>query len=687
MGTEAAIYRLADACGLQKSYTDQGGKRRTVSVESLLAALRAFGEPLGRPEDASDVLAARVERAASRLIEPVVVAWNGVLPELRLPRPADGRKRPARYEIRSECGGCAVWDRTERSGRGRRPRRSGSLSPLPIGRHRLIVERGPQRAEATVLSAPARCFRSGWLERSLGLFVPLYALRSGASWGTGDLSDLRAFASFAGTHGCRLVGTLPLLASYLDEPFEPSPYAPVSRLFWNELYLDPLLSPELAWSEKARRLLASGGHVGEVRALRAMDRVDYRRAAAAKRRALEALAESLHARRDRRRAEFDAWARRNPVADEYARFRAAVERQRSTWQDWPSRQRDGRLGKGDFDEQSRRYHLYVQWLWEEQFGGVAGRAAAAGAKLYLDLPIGVHRGGFDVWRYRSAFATGASVGAPPDMFFASGQNWGFPPPHPERQREDGYAYLAASLQNHMRHAGVLRIDHAAGLYRLYWIPQGLDATGGVYVTYPADEMFAVVSIESHRWRTTLVGENLGTVPPIVNRLMRRHGVYGMYVGQFEAKPGRTGPLPPPDRDVLACMNTHDTATFAGFYTGDEIDARERSGMLKGEEAVKERRARDRLRRAIRAAMGKRGGGTIAALEWLLRRLASSDAEMVLVTLEDLWGEIRPQNVPGTTENNWRQKATLDLEELLTSGRIVRLLSELGEERSRVGAAT
>ena len=109
-------------------------------------------------------------------------------------------------------------------------------------------------------------------------------------------------------------------------------------------------------------------------------------------------------------------------------------------------------------------------------------ARRRGPGLYLDLPLGVHGSSYDVWRQRDLFAREASAGAPPDAFFTKGQNWGFPPLQPERLRERGYDYLIDCLRHHLEHAGILRLDHVMQLHRLFWIPRGMDASGGVYVT-------------------------------------------------------------------------------------------------------------------------------------------------------------------------------------------------------------
>ena len=168
-----------------------------------------------------------------------------------------------------------------------------------------------------------------------------------------------------------------------------------------------------------------------------------------------------------RRTAFQQFLAKNPLADDYAAFRATIDKSRKGWPAWPARQRDGDLRHGDYDLEVKQYHLYAQWIAEQQLELLASRAREAGLGFYLDLPLGVNPDSYDVWRERSAFAEGISAGAPPDPFFAKGQNWGFPPLHPERMRERGYRYLTAYLRHHLKLAGVLRIDHMMGFHRLF----------------------------------------------------------------------------------------------------------------------------------------------------------------------------------------------------------------------------
>ena len=97
---------------------------------------------------------------------------------------------------------------------------------------------------------------------------------------------------------------------------------------------------------------------------------------------------------------------RTRCAEDYARFRATGEKRRESWWTWPERMRDGVLEPGDYDEEAKRYHLYVQWLADAQVKELSERAAKRGPGLYLDLPLGVNPDGYDVWRDRESFAVG-----------------------------------------------------------------------------------------------------------------------------------------------------------------------------------------------------------------------------------------------------------------------------------------
>jgi 4-alpha-glucanotransferase len=256
-------------------------------------------------------------------------------------------------------------------------RRLALPEPLPLGYHQLTVELGGRTAESLVISAPSRCFTGGKAgdgKPLWGVFLPLYALRTSRSWGAGDFSDLETLAEWTAGLGGGVVGTQPLLATFLDEPFEPSPYAPASRLFWNELYIDPRRLPEMEDCPAARRLIESPDFQREVEALRAAPRVDYARLMALKRRVLEELAQRFFSRPGDRLAEFESFVADKPGLENYAAFRAVGDRRGESWQSWPGRLREGTLAPADYDEEDRRYYLWTQWAADQQLSSLAKEA-------------------------------------------------------------------------------------------------------------------------------------------------------------------------------------------------------------------------------------------------------------------------------------------------------------------------
>jgi len=682
------LRELARSHGIELSYRDMSGARREASLESVLLVLRALGEPVSRPRDAGAVLAERRRRLELRPIEPVHIAWDGRIPPIAFRLPSRRTTREVHLRIAFEGG--EVEETVEKPvGIGARRALARVLvrRRLPPGYHRVSVEVGSFRMETLVIASPLRA--PSPRERAWGVFLPLHALRSSRSAGAGSFGDLAVLAEWAVARGAASVGVLPLLAAFLDEPFEPSPYTPVSRIFWNELHLDPDLLEEARTSDELRAVRRSREFRRELEQLRALPHVDHRRQMALLRKLLEPAARAFHEKAPPgRRERFEAFLAETPRAADYARFRAACEKKGSTWESWPARARDGSLSARDYDEGAFRYHQYVQWAAAEQLArasSVGASASGGGTKrpLYLDFPLGVHRGGYDVWRWRSSFVLDVSGGCPPDPVFTRGQDWGFPPLHPERLRDAGYEYLIEALRAHFRHAGLLRIDHAMGLERLYWVPRGLDGRSGVYVRYPREELCAVLVLEASRAGAAVVGEDLGTVPLAVRRAMKRHGLHRMHVTQLEARPDPRVALPAAEPDMAASLNTHDMPPFAGFWRGLDIEDRKELGLIDARSAAEERAIREDLKRSLGLFLRDRPFRNVReALLACLEAMARGPAWLLGVNLEDLWGEEEPQNLPGTglERPNWTRKARLSLEEIRESRAVGRILHRISRWR-------
>ena len=706
-----ALQRLARLHGVQGGYRSTDGRRRTATDDVLVAVLGALGAPLGTVEEAPEALRGAVEEGRRRVLDPVVAhrAGGSVGTTVTLPTSVDPEQVWVSLELedgevdRRRLGGTGSRVAADEDGvtlrrHTFRLRRNG----MPVGYHRLVVEAPGVEASALVVSAPGR-LPAG--PRQWGVSAPLYALRSRGDWGTGSFTELGTLAGWAGAHGAGLAGTLPLFASYLDAPgADPSPYLPVSRLAWNELYVDVEGLPELDAAPEARAQLASPSLREQLFRLRRSPLALPTATMAVKRRVLEALAAAVveqDPRRSPRRAAFDAFVAAHPEVLAYARFRAARERLGGSWREWPEEDaaslRLATAGAGIrgsrrlADDPLLAYHLYAQWVADDQLAAVAaGGAEGNGARLYLDLPVGVHPDGFDPWWEPGAFVEGVSAGAPPDDFFPGGQSWGFPPLHPEGVRAQGYRYLISSLRTAMRHAAAMRLDHVMGLHRMYWVPDGADARDGVYVTYHGDELHALLVLEASRAGVVVAGEDLGTVPTTVERAMARDRLLSSHVFQFEST--LEDPLPPAPRRSLASFGTHDLPTFAGYWRGLDIGDRRRRDLIDAEEAAAERRRRARWRSALLGSLPTAGLAALPAdgaaaeerraLAGVWGHLAAGQAEVVMVDLEDLWLEYEPQNRPGSgpEEGNFRRRATRQLEDVVADAEISALLREIDARR-------
>jgi 4-alpha-glucanotransferase len=258
------------------------------------------------------------------------------------------------------------------------------------------------------------------------------------------------------------------------------------------------------------------------------------------------------------------------------------------------------------------------------------------------------------------------------------------PGNPEGQRAQHYRYFIASIRNQLRHAGFLRIDHVAGLSRVFCVPRGMHARDGLYLTQPQEELHAILALEAERAGCVLVGEDLGTVPEAVRKAMQKRDFKRMYVLPFELeeRAGETRARAVPER-ALAAINTHDMPTFAGFWHGTDIDERKARGVISAETALDEHEERrvllDKLAQALELDPDVSHEDALSAC---LRFLGESKAHLVLVALEDLWGEREPQNVPGTfdPERNFSRRMRHPVDLLSRRGPALRLLELLSRAR-------
>lgn len=673
--TTATLERTATLYGVEAAWVDFEGRRRTAPADVVLDVLGRLGAPVAGPEDVDGAARARRLEIWTRVVPPVRVARPGRAPTVPLRLPAEEVHGTLWWSVVVEAAGArtgvASLADLELAGgssvEGRRyeVRRFALPADLGLGRHRLVLRLRGREWGCHVIVAPERCHRDPSLVRSWGVFHPLYGLRDegrGAGAGVGDLGTLRDALEWTASRGGAVFGTTPLLAGFGDVPVDPSPYAPASRLFWDDRVIDLDAAPG------APDVRAAGGFD----ALAALDRrrdealVPWDELVNARDAALRALAGRFFAANGTGDPDFQRFLVERPDVGDFARFRAAGARHGRDWRAWPAEARSGRPSEGELDPSIVRRHLYAQWVAARQI-----ERTGDGAGLYLDLPLGSHPDGYDAWRYRELFVDGVSSGAPPDDFFRGGQDWGLPPAHPGRLREDGYRYVTAILGHAMRPAAMVRIDHVMQLHRLYWIPRGAGPDEGVYVRYPAEELAAVIALASIRHRCEVAGEDLGTVPDGMRELMdragiRRSSVLGFALDRLADDPD-ADPTPVAAGSVAA-VATHDMVPLRGLREGGDLAERRALGLLTDAEAAPLVQRRQRAFEVLDARWaepaGDRGAGPAPdpLLGPILAALGSGPAGIVMASMDDLAGVTEPQNVPGTTHErpNWRRRLPVPL---------------------------
>ena len=516
---------------------------------------------------------------------------------------------------------------------------------LPFGYHRHLAADG---RTIPLIVSPGRC----WLDDGMlvwGWAAQLYAARSTASWGIGDLADLERLGRWSAGQGAAMTLINPLHAPLPAEPQQASPYFASSRCFRNPLYLriehiaGAGLLPDLDRLATAARAL---------NAERLIDRDAVWRLKSA---ALETLYAGFGGD-----PAFDRYVeQQGDGLRGYATFCALGERHGFSWEKWPAevRRPDGpgiaSFGATREGADRIRYHAWVQWLLDNQL-----ESAARHVGLVQDLAIGSDAGGADAWRWQDSMALGVRVGAPPDEFNISGQDWGLPPFDPWRLRAAGYQPFIELVRAGLRHAGGMRFDHVMGLFRLFWIPVGAPPTAGAYVRYPHRDLLDILALESHRHRAYVVGEDLGTVEDATRTELAARLVLSYRLLWFERTP--PGDDWPPL--ALAAAATHDLPTSAGLWTGADVEARRRLGLPFNEGSERA------LRHKVGGWIGLDDDAPVGeAVERVHRLLARAPCAIVTATLDDaLLVEERP-NTPATTDEwpNWKLALPKPIEALET----------------------
>ena len=695
-----ALRQLADHCGVATDFWDWQGRHVEVSEETVVAVLRALGIDAPTPEAALRALHVRWHEPWTRMLPPCVVTRQGSGQAVWV-HVTDGDAVDVWIDL--ENGGVRHglrqvenwWPSREVDGKLIGEASFQIPADLPLGYHTLRARSSDREGSTALIVTPA------WLgfpehmgdRRAWGLAIQLYSVRSKRSWGVGDLADLADLAVWsAAEHAAGFVLVNPLHAAEPVAPMEPSPYLPTTRRFANPLYLRVELIPEYGNLDREHRAQVEALREQVHDKLDGIDRIDRDTAWAAKRGALALVYAAP--RSAEREIAYRAFQRREGDGlVNYATWCALAEVQGADWRGWPVElQHPASPAVDSFRAEHADqvdFHSWLQWVLDDQLDATQAAAVRAGMTLGVmhDLAVGVKPSGADAWSLQDFFALHVTVGAPPDAYNQLGQDWQQPPWRPDRLADVGYAPFRELLSTVLRHAGAIRVDHVMGLFRLWWISDGMAPTAGTYVRYDHEALVGILALEAHRAGAVVVGEDVGTVEPWVRAYLRERGILGTSILWFEFDyHGSGAPLRPQwwREYCLASVTTHDLPPTAGYLAGDHVRLRQSLGLLTrsldeelAADAVDRDAWLDELRNRGALAEDADVEATVQALH---RYLTWTPSRLVCVALTDAVGDPRAQNQPGTIDEypNWRVPLTgpdgqpMLLEDVLRSERAAAL---------------
>jgi 4-alpha-glucanotransferase len=627
--TAATLQQRALAAGIEVSWTDAQGQRRTLSPDTIDALLQVL-DP--HPAPVHPTLRVVISGAPLEMAESPREAFSlDTHRHVALPHDAQGRMhapdRPGHY-----------------------------LLDVGSGEEHLAV-------------VPARCFGVGDLAprdnaRAWGVSAQVYGLRRSDDGGLGDNQAVAAVGRHVAAAGGDAVALSPLHASSPpDANF--SPYSPSHRAWLDTLQLAPA---QVAGTDALHDALEHSGQAQSWVHSERAPLIDWPAQDTMRHLAWTSLVDRWGQRPDIRPM-FEDFMRRigdglYPHALFAAHQRLARTRGDSVdWRQWDAGWADsqGPLVR-DFAQRHAlavEHECFMQWLaaqcWEQTQTQLLGSGQRIG--LIWDLATGFDPGGSEAWQHRGLVVEGAHIGAPPDAFNPDGQDWGLAAYAPHSLQSSGYAPLRTLLDRLMSRGGGLRIDHILGWSRLWFVPAGMSPRDGGYVRYPLHDLLGLLALASWQHRCLVIGEDLGTVPADLRQTLASRGVYGMDVLQFTRDP--RGSFIPPSRwraQAVAMSSTHDLPPLAGWRAGTDLDALARAHAWNGREQTEALQRRHADMVELDHLLEQFPASTTGHAA--LRAVAESAAPLALFPLEDVLGEREQPNLPGTTASqhpNWRRR--------------------------------
>ncbi len=723
------IQALADAKGIARDFIDVSNNKVTISPENRINTLKI----MGYPTDDEAALERRLKEEELKpyrdILDPVTVLRDSDFPSIYVRTRGDlSEKASITWTLELESGerrteaqpleeielahSDTVQDQAYETHRFLLPR------DLPYGYHHFscvitdgynvynsittLIIRAPQKAYVPAELPPGK--------KIWGVSVQLYALRSRHNWGVGDFSDLKQLLRNIARQGGQFVGLNPLHAGYPanPDPNNCSPYSPSSRRWLNIIYINVEDVPEYAQCDKAKAYVNSKAVQQKLKSLREREYVDHRSVLELKLKTLRIVFDNVkvddrRSNRGRKFLDFMEQGGKSLLAmGTYDALQAELYAEGKNAPGWTDFPQEYQNSSSPFVEIWRQNHLddvqfycYLQFLAAEQLEEAYNVAKTENMIIgpYRDLAVGVSKGSCDVWGDRDeVFRDKGSVGAPPDPLGPLGQSWGLSPMDPIALRNAAYKPFIELYRANMRSCGALRIDHAAGLYRLWWVLLGEKASTGAYVAMNMHDLLGIIALESQRNRCLILAEDLGTIPPELRTGLTEVGAYSYKL--FFDDGGKTAPQDYAPQ-AMAALTTHDMPTLKGWWEGADLTLGRELGLYTEKEAKDLMVIRERTKQKILdvlhffGSVGEdvtrvaEGSGMSPELGLGMQvHMCHTACALYSSQLEDWTYVEKPVNVPGTFSEypNWRRKLNMDLEDIFSLEYVKKLTGAMTKAR-------
>ena len=631
---DETLLQVAAAAGVEREWWEIDGTHHKVSPVSLRSMLTALRVPHATADEAQASL-----RNLREVRLPLLAIAGQPIPL------GEAANRHRRLNIIAEGGTATALDVAP----GVVP-----AAELSMGYYDVWAD-GSEDAKHRVIVSPGKCFLPEIIAdggRVFGFASHLYALRHDGDGGIGDFETLRRFADVTASSGGAFAGINPLHHLFPADRTRASPYQPSDRRYIDPIYINIAALLEAFPLTKTRKL--AGSMRAAFTTLEALPIVDYPEVWRAKSALLEQAFAEFKPNRD-----LDVFiAEGGEKLDRHCAF-------------------ETRKAAEPPDPARHRYRAFLQWLAERQLA----RAAKCN-NLYRDLAVGSAFDGGEITEAPDHFASGVSLGAPPDPFARQGQVWNLPPFSPVVLAQSSYEPMRAILTANMRHAAALRIDHIAGFLRQFWVPEGAEGNSGTYVRFPLEALIAITAIESERARCMIVGEDLGTIPYELHPALGAANILSYRILWFEREGQRFKPSSIYPKRALTCLSSHDLPTFKGWRRGRDIEIERELRLIDDAAAARARKSRSEDVKSLDAATGPPAGDEDAACIAAHGFLAATPSAVMLVQADDLAEETEPLNVPGTDleRPNWRRRLSCSVDELAQRPLARAILDRVKQER-------